>query len=506
MPADWTMAAIVGAAGLRPTLAALRQGQALAFANKECLVCAGSLFMGEAERCGATLLPVDSEHNAVFQVFDGAHRSAIRSITLTASGGPFRTWTREKMMQASRADALAHPTWEMGAKITIDSASMMNKGLEIIEACWLFDLPPEQVDVVVHPQSIVHGMVEYADGSLLAQLGSPDMRTPIASALAWPERMAAPVERLRLAEIARLDFEAPDLERFPAIRLAREAIKAGGIAPAVLNAANEIAVESFLEDRIRFLDIAACVEEVLSLSVGDADMPRSLSAFDDVYAIDARGPSAGTRLDSGPHQRPTITDHLLMSPFEIGFLTFFSFVFLISLVVVIHELGHYWAGRMCGVHAEAFSMGFGPTLASWRDKHGTVWRIAALPLGGYVKFLGDAGAASEPDSDKLEEMRRRMGPDADRCYHFKPVWQRAFVTAAGPLANFILAIVIFSGMALVFGGQQTYQPVVGVVQPGSPSDRAGFEVGDRILQINRRPVDSFGDISQALFDRAAIRK
>lgn len=288
MPADWIMAAIVGAAGLRPTLAALQQGRALAFANKECLVCAGSLFMTEAARCGATLLPVDSEHNAVFQVFDGAQRSAIRSITLTASGGPFRTWSRERMMQASRADALAHPTWDMGAKITIDSASMMNKGLEIIEACWLFDLPPEQVDVVVHPQSIVHGMVEYADGSLLAQLGSPDMRTPIASALAWPERMAAPVERLRLAEIARLDFEAPDLERFPAIRLAREVIKAGGIAPAVLNAANEIAVESFLADRIRFLDIAACVEEVLALSAGDADMPRSLSAFDDVYAIDAR--------------------------------------------------------------------------------------------------------------------------------------------------------------------------------------------------------------------------
>ncbi|WP_203294367.1 1-deoxy-D-xylulose-5-phosphate reductoisomerase [Maricaulis parjimensis] len=288
MPADWTMAAIVGAAGLRPTLAALKQGRALAFANKECLVCAGSLFMAEAERCGATLLPVDSEHNAVFQVFDSAQRSAIRSITLTASGGPFRTWTREKMMQASRADALAHPTWEMGAKITIDSASMMNKGLEIIEACWLFDLPPDQVDVVVHPQSIIHGMVEYADGSLLAQLGSPDMRTPIASALAWPERMAAPVQRLNLAEISRLDFEAPDLDKFPAIRLAREAIVAGGIAPAVLNAANEIAVESFLADRIRFLDIAACVEEVLGLSVGDADMPRSLSAFDDVYAIDAR--------------------------------------------------------------------------------------------------------------------------------------------------------------------------------------------------------------------------
>lgn len=311
MPADWTMAAIVGAAGLRPTLAALQSGRALAFANKECLVCAGPLFMAEAARQNATLLPVDSEHNAVFQVFDNAQRSAIRSITLTASGGPFRTWSREKMMQATRADALAHPTWEMGAKITIDSASMMNKGLEIIEACWLFDLPPEQVEVVVHPQSIVHGMVEYADGSLLAQMGSPDMRTPIASALAWPQRMAAPVQRLNLAEISRLDFEAPDLERFPAIRLAREAITAGGIAPAVLNAANEIAVESFLADRIRFLDIAACVEEVLALSVGDADMPRSLSAFDDVYAIDARGRQLARDLIadriSDPQSRTTLS-------------------------------------------------------------------------------------------------------------------------------------------------------------------------------------------------------
>ena len=288
MDADWVMAAIVGAAGLRPTLSALRQGRALAFANKECLVCAGALFMQEAERCGTTLLPVDSEHNAVFQVFDTAQRGAIRAITLTASGGPFRTWDIARMRQAARADALAHPTWEMGAKITIDSASMMNKGLEIIEACWLFDLPPERVEVVVHPQSIVHGLVEYTDGSLLAQLGSPDMRTPIASALAWPHRMEAPVQKLRLADIARLDFEAPDPVRFPALRLAREAIVAGGTAPAVLNAANEIAVEAFLAERIGFLDITACVEEVLALSNGDADMPRSLSAFDDVFQIDRR--------------------------------------------------------------------------------------------------------------------------------------------------------------------------------------------------------------------------
>ena len=299
MPADWIMAAIVGAAGLRPTLEAVRQGTALAFANKGCLVCAGPLFMQEAARCGATLLPVDSEHNAVFQVFNGAHRDTIRAITLTASGGPFRTWPLARMRMAARADALAHPTWEMGAKITIDSASMMNKGLEIIEACWLFDLPPEQVEVVVHPQSIVHGLVEYADGSLLAQLGSPDMRTPIASALAWPDRMAAPVERLRLAEIARLDFEPPDTERFPAIRLAREAIRAGGIAPAVLNAANEVAVEAFLDGRIGFLDIAASVEEVLALGQGDATMPRSLSDFEDVFAIDRRARELARDLIAG---------------------------------------------------------------------------------------------------------------------------------------------------------------------------------------------------------------
>ncbi|MHA6288653.1 1-deoxy-D-xylulose-5-phosphate reductoisomerase [Maricaulis sp. CAU 1757] len=287
-PADWVMAAIVGAAGLPSTRAALEQGGALAFANKECLVCAGPLFMAAARQSGSTLLPVDSEHNAVFQVFDPAQRAAIRSITLTASGGPFRTWSAERMRLATRKDALAHPTWEMGAKITIDSATMMNKGLEIIEACWLFDLPAEQVEVVVHPQSIIHGLVEYADGSLLAQLGSPDMRTPIASALAWPERMAAPVERLKLGEVAKLEFEAPDEARFPALRLAREVIASGGIAPTVLNAANEIAVEAFLEDRIGFLDIAACVEEVLAQSASDADMPAGLSAFEDVFAIDSR--------------------------------------------------------------------------------------------------------------------------------------------------------------------------------------------------------------------------
>lgn len=284
--ADWIMAAIVGAAGLKPTLAALEQGTHLAFANKECLVCSGSLFMDAARRHGTRLLPVDSEHNAVFQVFDTARRDHIRSITLTASGGPFRDWYAERMARARRSDALAHPTWEMGAKITIDSASMMNKGLEIIEACWLFDLPHTQVDVVVHKQSIIHGLVEYADGSVLAQLGSPDMRTPIASALAWPDRMTAPVERLDLARLARLDFEPPDPNRFPALRLARQAIEAGGIAPAVLNAANEIAVAAFLREQIGFLDISSCVEEALAQSLNEDGMPQSVAAFEDVFVID----------------------------------------------------------------------------------------------------------------------------------------------------------------------------------------------------------------------------
>ncbi len=286
--ADWVMAAIVGAAGLKPTLSALRQGGSLAFANKECLVCAGGLFMEEARRSGADLLPVDSEHNAIFQVFASDQRDQISKITLTASGGPFRTASTATMAAARRADALAHPTWEMGAKISIDSATMMNKGLEVIEACWLFDLPHTQVDVVVHPQSIIHGLVHYCDGSVLAQLGSPDMRTPIAHALAWPKRMDAPVEPLSLAELSRLDFEAPSESRFPALALARQAIEAGGLAPAVLNAANEIAVEAFLKDRIGFLDISACVAEVLDRAGKDADMPRSVQAFDDVFAIDAR--------------------------------------------------------------------------------------------------------------------------------------------------------------------------------------------------------------------------
>jgi 1-deoxy-D-xylulose-5-phosphate reductoisomerase len=290
-PADWVMAAIVGAAGLAPTLEAVRQGRLVALANKEVLVCAGALVTEEARRRGTRLLPVDSEHNAIFQVFAEEHKAAIERIMLTASGGPFRRSTRAEMAAATPEQAVAHPNWRMGAKISVDSATMMNKGLEVIEAHHLFALGSDRLDIVVHPQSVVHGLVYYTDGSVLAQLGSPDMRTPIANALGWPDRIGAPSPRLDLAKLAQLTFEAPDPERFPALRLARAALESGGGAPTVLNAANEVAVAAFLERRIGFLDIAATVERTLEALPG-----LRLERLDDVYAIDAESRAVARRL------------------------------------------------------------------------------------------------------------------------------------------------------------------------------------------------------------------
>ncbi|MBV8166399.1 MAG: 1-deoxy-D-xylulose-5-phosphate reductoisomerase [Alphaproteobacteria bacterium] len=281
-PAEMVMSAIVGMAGLPSTLAAIRRGACVAFASKECLVSAGPLMMAEIERCGATLLPVDSEHNAIFQVFDTKQASAVERIILTASGGPFRTASLEQMRRATPKEAVAHPNWSMGAKISVDSATMMNKGLEVIEAFHLFGLPEPRNEVLIHPQSVIHSMVAYVDGSVLAQLGPPDMRTPIAHTLAYPERMATPSARLDLAAIGKLTFEAPDLERFPALRLAREALRAGGAAPTILNAANEIAVASFLGARVGFLDIARIVEETLAAMPG-----QRITSLEDVFEIDA---------------------------------------------------------------------------------------------------------------------------------------------------------------------------------------------------------------------------
>ncbi len=279
--ADWTMAAIVGSAGLQPVLAALEAGSTVALANKEALVCAGGLVKEAATRGGGRLLPVDSEHNAVFQCFDHDAPERVRRIILTCSGGPFRDKSIEEIRAATPAEAVRHPVWSMGAKISIDSATLMNKGLELIEAHHLFAVRADQLDIIIHPQSVIHSMVEYVDGSVLAQLGTPDMRTPIAHALAWPDRMATPCEPLDLARVARLDFEAPSPERFPALSLARAALVAGGARPASLNAANEIAVAAFLAGRIGFLDIVAVVAEVL-----DRYDPPAPASLDDVLAVD----------------------------------------------------------------------------------------------------------------------------------------------------------------------------------------------------------------------------
>jgi 1-deoxy-D-xylulose-5-phosphate reductoisomerase len=279
--ADWTMAAIVGCAGLPPTLAALRCGKTVALANKEALVSAGALMITEAGKAGATLLPVDSEHNAIFQALQGGQIEQVRKITLTASGGPFRTWTREQMASVTPEQAVAHPNWDMGAKISVDSATMMNKGLELIEAHYLFPVGLENIEILVHPQSVIHSMVEYHDRSTLAQLGSPDMRIPIASALAWPDRMITNCEPLDLAEIGSLEFERPDESRFPATRIAREAIMAGGAKPAMLNAANEVAVAAFLDRAVQFLDITEIVTRLL-----DSYSPPAPNALADIFAID----------------------------------------------------------------------------------------------------------------------------------------------------------------------------------------------------------------------------
>ncbi len=296
--ADCVMAAIVGAAGLAPTLAAVRQGTRIALANKECLVSAGMVFMQAVAEAGAALIPVDSEHSAAFQAIDGAPGALIERITLTASGGPFRSWSHAQLAAARPEQALAHPTWSMGAKISIDSATLMNKGLELIEAYHLFPVEAHQLDVVVHPQSIVHCLVSYRDGSVLAQMAAPDMRTPIAYALAWPSRMDAPTERLDLVRLASLTFEAPDEERFPALALARQAMAAGGGACTVLNGANEIAVEAFLAGAIGFLDIAALVADTL-----DAAAAKGLFApaqtLDEVLALDGQARALARSLLEG---------------------------------------------------------------------------------------------------------------------------------------------------------------------------------------------------------------
>ena len=284
-PADWVMAAVSGAAGLKPALAAVDRGATIALANKECLVCAGDFFMERAAKAGATILPADSEHNALFQALASGDRSELTRVIITASGGPFRTWAPADIEQATLAQALKHPNWSMGQKITIDSASMMNKGLEVIEASYLFALSPDEIDVLVHPQSIIHGMVEFSDRSVVAQLGAPDMRIPIAHCLGWPDRIVGPSARLDLAKIGQLTFEAPDYERFPGLRLAYEALRTGRGATTVYNAANEVAVAAFIAGQIKFGAIARLVEATMNDWIRSGNL-APLTSADDAISVD----------------------------------------------------------------------------------------------------------------------------------------------------------------------------------------------------------------------------
>jgi 1-deoxy-D-xylulose-5-phosphate reductoisomerase len=284
-PADWIMAAVSGAAGLKPALAAVDRGTTIALANKECLVCAGDFFMQRAAKAGACILPADSEHNALFQALHSGNREELTRVIITASGGPFRTWAAADIEQATLAQALKHPNWSMGQKITIDSASMMNKGLEVIEASYLFALAPDEIDVLVHPQSIIHGMVEFSDRSVVAQLGAPDMRTPIAHCLGWPERIVGPAAPLDLAKIGQLTFEAPDFERFPGLRLAYDALRTGNGATTVYNAANEVAVAAFIQQQIRFGAIARLVEATMEQWTRSGNL-APLTSADDAISVD----------------------------------------------------------------------------------------------------------------------------------------------------------------------------------------------------------------------------
>ena len=420
MPAELVMVAIVGAAGLPPALKAVERGATIALANKECVVAAGDLFRRTLANSRATVIPVNSEHNAAFQCleFDQAH--AIDKVILTASGGPFREWTRERMQAATPEQAVAHPNWSMGAKISVDSATLMNKGLEVIEAHFLFALPAEKLDVIVHPQSAVHCLVTYTDGSMLAHLSAPDMRTPIAHALAWPRRIQSPAQRLDLAALGKLTFEAPDRERFPCLALAESCLRQGGLSRHHPQRRERDCRRRLPRSPHRFLRHRA-------RGRGDTVRGRHQSSAcrGSGERAGGRPPGAGSRRKrcaarsrheprrSGELRVQALTGLLHWAPLGLP-----AFLFVITVVVFFHELGHFLVARACGVAVEVFSIGFGPAIFGWNDKHGTRWKVSWIPLGGYVKFAGDADAASTPDREKIE----RMAPEERaHMFHEKPL-------------------------------------------------------------------------------------
>ena len=387
---DTVMAAIVGAAGLRSSLAAARAGKRILLANKEALVMSGPAVHGRGARGRGDAAAGGQRAQRDFPVpACGQPRTRLRcasTVLLTASGGPFLRTPRDALRSVTPDQACAHPRWVMGRKISVDSATLMNKGLELIEACLLFDLPPAQVEVVVHPQSIVHSLVEYCDGSMLAQLGNPDMRVPIAHALGWPQRIASGVESLDIVRAGRLDFEAPDLERFPCLALARRAAEAGGTAPAVLNAANEVAVGAFLAGQLAFVEIPVIIDQVLS-----QHSVRSVTSLQDVMVADALGAAADAGRGSALPPAPAGSVCMISTDSPAEILTaILTFIVAIGILVAVHEFGHFWVARRLGIKVLRFSIGFGKPL--WQrigGKDQVEYVIAAIPLGGYVKLLDE---------------------------------------------------------------------------------------------------------------------
>ena len=461
--ADLVLNALVGSVGLGPTVATLGEGIDLALANKESLVVGGELVIQLAEATGAQIIPVDSEHSALHQLIAAERPGTIDKLVLTASGGPFRGRSRAELEGVSVEEALQHPTWAMGGKITIDSATLMNKGLELIEAHHLFGTPYDRIDVVVHPQSIVHSYVLLCDGAALAHLGHPDMRVPISYALHYPERVDVPVRPLDLAEIGALTFEPVDTEAFPCLRLAREAAAAGGTAPCVLNAANEVAVHAFLNGRLDFLGIPAVIETALERLPG---RPRARLRV--APRGRPRGPRGRVRADRGAHVS--------------WLLAFLGF----AALIILHEFGHFAAAKAIGMRVERFSLFFPPLLAKIRRGE-TEYAIGAIPLGGYVKITG---------MSPHEELSPEVAP---RAYLNQPPWKRIVVIAAGPAMNLLIAFLL--GWAIIaFHGVAVNDLVVDQVQTNSAAVNQ-LRSGDKVISIDGVPGFERGLTGQQIIDR-----
>ena len=456
--ADLVLNAIVGSAGLGPTVVALTEGIDVALANKESLVVGGDLVMPLAEATGAQLIPVDSEHSALHQLIAGEPPGAVDRLVITASGGPFRGRSRAELEDVSVEDALQHPTWAMGGKITIDSATLMNKGLEVIEAHHLFGTPYDQIDVVVHPQSIIHGMVQLCDGASLAHLGHPDMQVPIAYALHHPERVDVPVPRLDLAQVGSLTFEPPDLDAFPALGLAFAAARAGGTAPCVLNAANEVAVHAFLERAARLHGHPR----------GDRGHARA----------PARPRRPLVRLALRRRRRGAPDRRRARRGGGGGAVSWFLAFAGFAALIILHELGHFAAAKAVGMRVERFSLFFGRTKLRWQRGE-TEYGVGWLPLGGFVKITG---------MNPAEEIPPEV---AHRAYYRQPVWKRLVVIGAGPAVNIALAFLILMGLYwTTIGDPREAKPTNRIEQTTKGTPAAGvLQPGDRILAVDGRSGD-----------------